>query len=65
MNASAFKWGVIFGVIAYAIAALGQYSEIPTPENPLITDPYRATGAGFLWGILIYNVREWLISRRP
>lgn len=65
MNFEAFKWGAIFAVGCMALVIATLAMGVQPPDNPLVSDPYRAAGAGFLWGILIFNVREWFISRRP
>lgn len=65
MSVDAFKWGIVFGVIAAAIITISLAVGVDPPDSPLASDPYRAAGAGFLWGILIFNIREWLIARRP
>lgn len=65
MNLQAFKWGAIFSLVATIVVIIGLQSDVPLANSPLVSDPYRAAGAGFLWGILIFNIREWFISRRP
>lgn len=64
MNLEAFKWGAIFAIVCTAVVIVGLAAGVETSSSPLVSDPYRAAGAGFLWGILMYNVREWLISHR-
>lgn len=65
MNLPAFTWGAISALTCAAIVVVATAVGAEMPDNPLVADPWRAAGAGFLWGILLYNVRQWLISRRP
>lgn len=63
MNLAAFSWGAWFALAATLIVILGQLSGA-SADNVLLSDPYRAAGAGFMWGVLVWNVREWLIARQ-
>lgn len=65
MNLEAFAWGAVFAIISAFVVVAALSAGVEVPSSPLVSDPYRAAGAGFLWGILVYNVRSWIISRRP
>lgn len=63
MNFEAFRWGAAFALVAALVVILASMGSV-TADNVLLSEPYRAAGGGFLWGVLVWNVRDWLISRR-
>lgn len=63
MSLSAFVWGAWFALACTTISIVGSIAGAET-TNVLLADPMRAAGAGFLWGILVWNIREWFIDRR-
>lgn len=65
MERNAFVWGAFGAIICAFIVIVGTISGADVTASPLTADPLRAAGAGFLFGILACNVRNWLNGRRP
>jgi hypothetical protein len=64
-SANPFVWGAWLGIGSAAIVIAAQFIGTAPTGHILIDDPMRASGAGFLWGVGICSVRNWLNERRP
>ena len=56
-------WGGLFGIASATLVIGATALGVQVDASPLIEDPMRAAGAGFLFGILSWNIRNWVISR--
>jgi hypothetical protein len=64
-SANPFAWGAWFGIGSAIIVVAAQLIGTVPVGSTLVEDPMRAAGAGFLWGVGVASVRNWLNERRP
>lgn len=62
MNKS-FVWGAWFAIGTATIIILANVAGASS-QLTLLNDPMRGAGAGFIWGMAVCSMRDWLIERR-